>query len=150
MSQWQINAKQSFSSKGSNQLLKRQIGAILLPPPGLLSENTNQGFTTGFSVYCAPVYGVSEAEACTALQFLTSGDAGAKGGGGLPPFSTDDLAKGTGADLDYRYIKPLQDARGKKVTSISWGTNSAVGPQTTGDINRGRGGRNLSLDWSYD
>ena len=33
MSQWQINAKQSFSSKGSNQLLKRQIGAILLPPP---------------------------------------------------------------------------------------------------------------------
>ena len=70
MSQWQINAKQSFSSKGSNQLLKRQIGAILLPPPGFLSENTNKGFKTGFSVYCAPVYGVSEAEACTAFQFL--------------------------------------------------------------------------------
>ena len=48
-SQWQINAKQLFSSKGSNQLLKRQIGAILLPPPGFLSENTNKGFKTGFA-----------------------------------------------------------------------------------------------------
>ena len=144
--QWQINAKQSFFIKGIKSFAQEVLPTA---PPGFLSENTNQGFSTGFYVYCAPVYGVSEDEACTGFQLLFSGDAGNRGAGGLPPFSTDDLAKGTGGEFAYRYITPLRTG-GKKVTSISWGTNHTAGPQTTGDLNSGRGGRDLSLDWSYD
>ena len=141
---------QSFSSKGSNQLLKKQIGVILLPPPDSCLRIRTRASRQGLRLLCPCLWSLRGRGLHSFPVPYTSGDAGAKSGRGLPPFSTDDLAKGTGADLDYRYIKPLQDARGKKVTSISWGTNSAVGPQTTGDINRGRGGRNLSLDWSYD
>ena len=70
ISQWQISAIAVVFIKGVKSIAQETNRGNPTAPPGFLSENTNQGFTTGFSVYCAPVYGVSEAEACTAFQFL--------------------------------------------------------------------------------
>ena len=142
---WKVNVEQSISTyvKGIKSIANSDGSP---PPLGFLPEDTNKGFGGDF-VYCAPIL-TDFVEACTGFELRVTD----KPIDNLPQFSTGDLASGAGGE--YRYIIPVNNPGGKKVRSIFWSEDSAVGDlgaeQRTGDINGKRGGRFLYLFWRYD
>lgn len=102
-----------------------------------LPQDINKGFQ-GEYVFLKPIYTANRSEAATKFKLKIVMFA-------LP---YRDLAKGTGGS--YRYLLPVNDLDvNRKITRI-WLSGDQEGDGYTGDINRGRGGRYLYLNWSLD
>lgn len=102
-----------------------------------LPQDINKGFQ-GKYVFLRPTFTTNRMEAATKFNLLIES----------LPLSHRDLALGSGGA--YRYILPVNDINVTRKISRIWLSEREEGDGYTGDINRGRGGRYLFLNWSLD
>lgn len=102
-----------------------------------LHQDTNNRFQ-GRYLYLKPIFTENRSEAASRFKLKNK----------LFPLQHRDLAKGTRGT--NRYLKPVIDKNvNRKITRI-WMSEQQEGDGHTDDINRGKDGRSLFLNWSLD